>query len=115
MRVVAQSESWETYPCLFYVALFQDLGHNFHRILCAKLILEDGVGGAVECTLSSVSSQDVSGDGLDGGRERQSYLCVTKTSKLFTTSISGVLLSFFHRLTASAPSIKTRKSSSLPL
>jgi len=57
------------YPCLFHVALFQDLGHNVRRVLCTKLILEDGVGGSVECALSSMSRRDVIINGLDGGGE----------------------------------------------
>jgi hypothetical protein len=68
-RVVPQCESWEFYLCLFHVALFQDLGHNLRRVLCAKLILKEAVGGAVKCTLSSVSRRDVTDDGLGGGRE----------------------------------------------
>jgi len=56
MGVVDQCESWENYLCLSHDTLFQNLAHHRRRVLCAKLILEEAVGGAVECALSSVSS-----------------------------------------------------------
>lgn len=55
-------KSWEHYLSLSHIALFQDLGHNLCRVLCAKLILEEAVGGAVECALSSVTGHDVISD-----------------------------------------------------
>src|SRR5579871_3832171 len=71
----------ENYLCFFHVALFQDLDHNLSRVLCAKFILEESVGGAVECALSSMSSRDVISDWTRYLREATRLLMCDKDIK----------------------------------
>jgi hypothetical protein len=95
------------------LAAFKDLDHAFVLVGCAELVLQSGLAGSVQDTLSAVANTLLERVYIAGLTE--TYEWVMKIFQPFKTSARGMLRSFFHFFRISSSSTKTTKSSDLPL